>query len=540
MPPEVSKIRVVLLARIHGFERMLAQDPSEATKLSDFSNSSNAELVHEHGGQVLEAALGSLLAGFGDAKDAVKCSLAVQRGMREYNEGVSPRNRFRLRIGIHAPEHPWSSGGRHAEEYALLERIADAAPQDRICLTDKVIEACSRELTTVERGELRVPGAERAVRIHELFSLGRGPRREGKREADRGEMQSGSETRSREEASAFFRAVDRADGLPMDDLESRRPEGGAKFRVFLERLSRKGVLQRRVRDGVTEYSLAGARDLLNLKTLLERDGPHEEIHPPTGPYHVKPSVFVGAAGLIAGVGILLSLVTGGIAFPILVVVGFLIWTRSRGPRGDWGRSFRSWKGEDAEGGRAVEGGGAAASGPARAGGDPSQVLAEAGKLQGFIVEQLEAAGEPAAEVKARLLPLLGRFMARMEALDRHLRESERILGAMPMEALDKDLKNLQDSRLRTEEGRLKEELDASIRKIEKQRARYARLQKRREGIRLRLKAALSTLKRTYLETARMKGASAAQDFPSWEALREESRRLTQLLEDLEREQDPPD
>jgi class 3 adenylate cyclase len=562
-------LAVVMLTRIDGFDRRLAENPVEAGKLLAFHDAYITDHVQQHNGQVLEIRQGTLLARFPGAKDAVTCGMAIQKAMKEHNRGVSAQNRFRLRIGIHAGDFVFGEKGISGPGFKIVVGLGEMASPGRIYLSADACEEASRDtgVHAVSRGELRIQGMDKPLSIFEMLSLGgrsagmaehehptdeppRDTRERSSENADPEDQSEGWEASGWDAAAwktsggqapggqapgrqaedrrpaSFFSQIDRAGGVQMMGFQDQHPDASRKLFSFLERLSRKGVLRKTLQqDGVVEYSLSSPRDLINIKRVFAKDR-RSDPSLPAGGYRIKPSVFVGGIAVVVVLSIVFSVITGGAFFPLLILAGLFVWIRrnriaASGDRSNLEEPIRS----------RFEGESPAETRPS----DTAGAEAEIHKLAGYICQELSANSEISEEIRQSFFGHLVGYRDLVRALWERNVEISRILSVFPINSLDKDLKILQDKRQRTDDGSLKEEYGESIRQIEKQRAKYDHLQKQRESIQQRLRSALSSLKQIYLSVARMKGLSESFGFQPLEALKKESRKLGDFLDDLNRE-----
>jgi adenylate cyclase len=120
--------------------------------------------IEEHGGRIVRATGGSLLAEFASATEAVRCAVEVQRGMIERDVNVAPDRRIAFRIGVNTGEVTTDDGDLISRAVAVLsadrlanlvrpesefygdvgniaQRIAALAEPAGVCISDPVREA---------------------------------------------------------------------------------------------------------------------------------------------------------------------------------------------------------------------------------------------------------------------------------------------------------------------------------------------------------------------------------------------------------------
>ncbi len=545
MEKKGSEIRLsaVMVTRIDSFDRILARDETEAAKLLDFHNAYIGDIVEHHKGKVINTEGETLTAEFTNAKNAVGCGLAIQKGLVEYNRGVSLNNRFRLRIGIHLGDFQFQGSKIIGKNLKIVSGLQGLASPGRICLSTEIFNAVSNKLKVrVEcLGEKLLEGVEEKIQVYKLFPGLRGTadsRRIERNERAEKETAEGTGESSRStrllSGDSFLDRVDQSRGVPMDGFQDRHPEAGMKLLSFIDRLARKGVLERVVRkDGVTEYSLASIKDLSNLKKAFEKD--REAPKPlPRGGYIIKPSIFaVGIAGL-AGISILIGILSDGFIFPIIIIAGVLLWAGPKRRR--WNRWEEGWqsrrpvrKESEARVGSESHRGAISRSEDA--------ILLEARSMVAKVISELKTSSELASRLGNDIFSLLDEYVGHMEPLAERSGEITRLVKTMPVEALERDREKLLDILKKGVDENVKKDYEHSIRQIEKQRVYYEKLQNQRELIQRKLKSALSSLKQLHINIERMKGVTASQEDYSLDSLMEKSRELSAFLDDLKREHD---
>ncbi len=545
MGKKESEIRLsaVMVTRIDSFDRILGRDEKEAAKLLDFHNAYIGDVVEQHKGKVINTEGETLSAEFNNAKNAVACGIAIQKGLVEYNRGVSLNNRFRLRIGIHLGDFQFQGSKIIGKNLKIVSGLQGLASPGRICLSTEIFDAVSSKLKVrVEYlGEKLLEGVEEKIQVYKLFPGLRGTadsrsteRNERAEKETAGDTDYSSRSTRRLSGNSFLDRVDQSRGVAMDGFQDRHPEAGRKLLSFIDRLAQKGVLERVVRkDGVSEYSLASIKDLSNLKKAFEKD--REAPKPlPGGGYIIKPSIFaVGIAGL-AGISILIGILSSGFVLPIIIIAGVLFWAGPRKRR--WNRWEEGWQSRrPVQSGSEERGGSESHRGAVSRSEDAT--LLEARETVAKVVSELKASSELASRLGNDILSLLDEYVSHMELLAERSGEINRLLKTMPIEALEKDRKKLLDIIKKGVDENVKKDYEHSIRQIEKQRVYYEKLQNQRELIQRKLKSAQSSLKQLHINIERMKGVTASQEDYSLDSLIEKSRELSAFLDDLKREHD---
>jgi adenylate cyclase len=95
------RLTAILAADAAGYSRLADLD-EEGThfQLTDHLRSLLNPKIAEHRGRIVKNTGDGLLAEFSSVVDAVRCALAVQRGMAQRNTDVPQERRIEFRIGI--------------------------------------------------------------------------------------------------------------------------------------------------------------------------------------------------------------------------------------------------------------------------------------------------------------------------------------------------------------------------------------------------------------------------------------------------------
>src|ERR1051326_1517927 len=89
--------------------------------------------VTEHGGRIVKTTGDGLLVEFPSVLGAVRCAVAVQRGMTERNARLAPEHRIEFRVGIHQGDIIAEDGDIFGEGVNLAARLeALAEPGGKI------------------------------------------------------------------------------------------------------------------------------------------------------------------------------------------------------------------------------------------------------------------------------------------------------------------------------------------------------------------------------------------------------------------------
>ncbi len=97
-------------------------------------------ILREHNGREVKTMGDSFLVEFASALDAVRCSYAIQRAVREVNISLSDDERIHLRIGIHLGDIVESEGDIAGDAVNIASRIEPLASDGGVCVSRPVYE----------------------------------------------------------------------------------------------------------------------------------------------------------------------------------------------------------------------------------------------------------------------------------------------------------------------------------------------------------------------------------------------------------------
>ena len=171
MPLErvTRKLAAVLAADVAGYSRLMGVD-EEGTyaRLKGHLRELIDPKIGEHRGHIVKATGDGLLAEFASVVDAVRCALAVQRGMAERNAGASADERIELRIGINLGDVIFEEGDIYGDGVNVAARLEGLAEPGGICVAANVYEQVRDKLDVAfeDIGEQTVKNIARPVRAY--------------------------------------------------------------------------------------------------------------------------------------------------------------------------------------------------------------------------------------------------------------------------------------------------------------------------------------------------------------------------------------
>ena len=92
------RLAAVVFADIHGFSRMLQSSEKNALELLEFHNRLIFDFAKKHGGSVIKTMGDAVLIEFKNTANAVKCSVAIQDTLFDYNTDRSADGRLLVHV----------------------------------------------------------------------------------------------------------------------------------------------------------------------------------------------------------------------------------------------------------------------------------------------------------------------------------------------------------------------------------------------------------------------------------------------------------
>jgi len=122
MPPRVErKLMAILAADVAGYSKLMgADEEGTLARLKAHRHRLVDPKITKHRGRIIKTTGDGLLAEFPSAVDAVRCAVEVQRGMIAGNIDVSPKKKFKFRVGINVGDIMLTGVSRGRAAYLLV------------------------------------------------------------------------------------------------------------------------------------------------------------------------------------------------------------------------------------------------------------------------------------------------------------------------------------------------------------------------------------------------------------------------------------
>jgi class 3 adenylate cyclase len=173
MEPKDYRLAAVVFTDIVGFSRMMEEDEKGTLVTLDFHNRLVREQVERFRGTVIKTIGDAFLAQFSTTLDAVQCSLAVQQGIREYNDAKLGKP-LTLRIGVHLGDIYFYENDALGEGINIASRLQSLTKPGHITISREVYSQVSGKIPMkVEAmGQVHLKNITREVHAYEIIPGG--------------------------------------------------------------------------------------------------------------------------------------------------------------------------------------------------------------------------------------------------------------------------------------------------------------------------------------------------------------------------------
>ncbi|HEY2976393.1 MAG TPA: adenylate/guanylate cyclase domain-containing protein, partial [Burkholderiaceae bacterium] len=166
-----QRLAAILAADAAGYSRLMAIDERATVAALDAARAVFRAQIESNRGRVIDMAGDSVLAAFETAVGAVNASIAVQRELGAFAEGVPPDRRMRFRIGVHMGDVIEKADGTvYGDGVNIAARLQALAEPGGITVSDAVHGAVRGKLgaSFVDEGEQPVKNIAHPVRAFRL------------------------------------------------------------------------------------------------------------------------------------------------------------------------------------------------------------------------------------------------------------------------------------------------------------------------------------------------------------------------------------
>jgi adenylate cyclase len=169
---QFRRLCAILAADVAGYSRLMGADESGTlAALTAHRRELIDPAVAAHIGRIVKTTGDGMLAEFGSVVDALRCAIAIQRGMAARNRAVPQDRRVVFRIGLNLGDVIVQSGDLYGDGVNVAARLEALAEPGGICLSASVHEQVQDKIANLhfaDMGEQRVKNIARPVRAYRV------------------------------------------------------------------------------------------------------------------------------------------------------------------------------------------------------------------------------------------------------------------------------------------------------------------------------------------------------------------------------------
>jgi adenylate cyclase len=168
----MRRLCVIMAADIAGYSRLMgADEDGTLAGLTAHRRELIDPLIAGHAGRIVKTTGDGFLAEFASVVDAVRCAVAIQRGMAGRNKTVMQDRRLAFRIGLNLGDVIVQNGDLYGDGVNVAARLEALAEVGGICLSASAHEQVRDKIASVQfedLGEQRVKNIARPVRAYRV------------------------------------------------------------------------------------------------------------------------------------------------------------------------------------------------------------------------------------------------------------------------------------------------------------------------------------------------------------------------------------
>ena len=165
------RLSAIFVADVAGYSRLMGAD-EEGThaRLNEHLRALVHPEIEEHSGRIIRSAGDGILVEFASTVNAMRCAIAIQRGMIARNTDVPTVRRIEFRIGINAGDIIIEGGDIFGDGVNVAARLEAMCEPNGICVSQRVREDTQDKLNIAfeDIGEQQLKNIARPVRVYRV------------------------------------------------------------------------------------------------------------------------------------------------------------------------------------------------------------------------------------------------------------------------------------------------------------------------------------------------------------------------------------
>jgi adenylate cyclase len=166
------RLAAILAADIAGYSRLMGADEERThAQIKDLRKTLIDPLISEYRGHLVKTTGDGALVEFASALDAVRCSIAIQRAVKQRNVDIPEEHRIIFRMGINIGDIMFDEGDIYGDGVNVAVRLESAAKPGAICLSDNVYQQTKGKvaLDVVALGEQQFKNIAQPIRVYAVY-----------------------------------------------------------------------------------------------------------------------------------------------------------------------------------------------------------------------------------------------------------------------------------------------------------------------------------------------------------------------------------
>src|SRR5258708_25740895 len=174
-PIEVKRrLAAIFAADVEGYSQLMGADEVATLDALTARREILDGLIATHGGRIANTAGDSVLAEFGSAVDAVRCSMEAQEALAKANSTLPETRHINFRIGVHVGDVMVRAGDLFGDGVNIAARLQTLARAGGLCVSGVTYDQVRKilPLSFTDLGAQTVKNIQEPIRAYEVRAQG--------------------------------------------------------------------------------------------------------------------------------------------------------------------------------------------------------------------------------------------------------------------------------------------------------------------------------------------------------------------------------
>ncbi len=166
------RLAAIVAADIAGYSRLMGAAEEETLQTMKAHRGALIDpTIAEHGGTIIKTTGDGMLIEFPSVVEAVRCCLAVQKGMQSRNASVAPERRIEYRIGVNIGDVIIDDGDIFGDGVNIAARLENESDPGGICISQSVVDQVKKkiDLRLDDLGARTLKNIEEPIRVFRIL-----------------------------------------------------------------------------------------------------------------------------------------------------------------------------------------------------------------------------------------------------------------------------------------------------------------------------------------------------------------------------------